>query len=165
VNDVVIRRGGPGDFGPAYAVWRAAETARRGGRPIGPVTEERVRGYRCRPGAFLFVADSAEGLVGMLLATPATSHPRELCVVQMVFVLPERWGRGIGGRLLDAALAEAESRGYERAQLSTHAADPRAAALYAGRGFVRSGSLKVGELGESMARYERLLQDPLGRRV
>ena len=159
MNDVVIRQGEPEDFGPAFAVWRAAETARRGDdRPIGPVTEERVRGYRRRQGAFLFVADLAGSIVGMSLATPATSRPRELCVVQMVFVLPERWGRGIGGRLLDATLAEARSRGYERALLSAHAADPRATSLYAGRGFARSEGLEVGELGEPMARYERLLQ-------
>ena len=160
MNDVVIRQGEPEDFGPAFAVWRAAETARRGDdRPIGPVTEERVRGYRRRQGAFLFVADLAGSIVGMSLATPATSRPRELCVVQMVFVLPERWGRGIGGRLLDATLAEARSRGYERALLSAHAADPRATSLYAGRGFARSEGLEVGELGEPMARYERPLQD------
>ena len=160
MNDAVIREGGPDDFGPAYAVWQAAETSRRGGRAIGPVTERRVRGYGRRPGAFLFVADCGGSVVGMSLASPATSRPRELCVVQMLFVLPDRWGQGIGGRLLDATLAEARSRGYWRAQLSAHAADPRAAALYAGRGFVRSGNLGVGELGEPMARYERPLQGP-----
>ena len=73
----------------------------------------------------------------------------------MVFVLPERWGRRVGGRVLDATLTEAVSRGFECVQLSTHAADPRAAALYASRGFVRTGSPEVGELGEPMARYER----------
>ena len=161
MNDAVIREGRPDDFEPAYAVWRAAETTRRGGRAIGPVTERRVRGYGRRPGVFLFVADSGGELVGMSLATPATSRPRELCVVQMLFVMPERWGRGIGGRLLDATLAEASRRGYEFVQLWAHAADPRAAALYVGRGFVRSGGQEVGEIGEPIVRYERPLQDHL----
>lgn len=160
MNDAVIRKGRLEDLGPALSVWRAAETARRGGQPIGAVTERRVRGYTRRPGAFLFVADCGGEIVGMSLATPATSRPRELCVVQMVFVLPERWGGGIGGRLLDATLAEARSRGYGRAQLWTHAADPRAAALYAGRGFVSSGHPQSGELGEPIVRYERPLQGP-----
>lgn len=158
MNDVVIRDGGPEDFASAFAVWRAAETARRGA-PIGSVTEERVHGYARRTGAFLLVADAAGEVVGMSLATPATSRPRELCVIQMVFVVPERWGGGIGGRLLDATLAEAGSRGYERAQLWTHADDPRAEALYASRGLARSGRRVRGELGGPIMRYARQLRD------
>ncbi len=75
MDDVVIRRGDPEDFGSAFAVWRAAETARRGGGPIELATEGRVRGHRRRPEALLLVADSAGPIVGMPLASPATRGP------------------------------------------------------------------------------------------
>jgi len=70
----------------------------------------------------------------------------------MVFVAPERWG--VGGRLVDALLAEA--RGYDRAQLWTQADNPGARRLYEGRGFRRSGREKD-ELGERILHYERTL--------
>src|SRR5688572_16369242 len=42
-----------------------------------------------------------------------------------LFVLPARWGEGIGSGLLEAALAEMRSRGYRKAQLFTAAANQR----------------------------------------
>ena len=141
-------------------MWRAAETARRGGLPIQPVTEERVRAYARRSGVFLIIADDEiSGVVGMALGTPATSCPAGLCILQMVFVAPGHWGEGIGGRLVDAAVAQARSRGYGRAQLWTHAADSRARRLYEGHGFVDSGRQEIGELGEPIVQYERALRD------
>ena len=78
------------------------------------------------------------------------------CHVSMVFVAPERWGQGIGGRLVDALLAEARARGYDRAQLWTQADNPGAQRLYGGRGFLRSGREKE-DLGEWIFHYERAL--------
>jgi GNAT superfamily N-acetyltransferase len=106
----------------------------------------------------LLVADSAGEVVGMALVTPASSRPAEVvAVVQMVFVAPERWGEGIGGKLVDAALAEARTRGFERAQLWTHADDERARRLYEGRGFVCTGPRMAGESGGPIVLYELLL--------
>ncbi len=97
--EVVVRRGGAEDIEPAFAVWRAAETARRGGPPP-RVSEERVRGYARRARASLLVAEGgAGGLVGMALLTPATSRPDDISVLQMVFVSLKRWSEGVGGRL------------------------------------------------------------------
>ena len=142
---------------PAFAVWRAAETARRGGPPP-PVSEGRVRGYARRARASLFVAEGGTGgVVGMALLTPATSRPADLSVLQMVFVSPERWGEGIGGRLVDAALAEARSGGYGQCQLWARACDERARRLYESRGFRRSGPQETGESGEPIVRYDRPL--------
>jgi GNAT superfamily N-acetyltransferase len=72
------------------------------------------------------------------------------------FVAPERWDQGIGGRLVEAVLAEARARGYDRAQLWTQADNPGAQRLYEGRGFRCSGWEKK-KFGERILHYERTL--------
>ena len=159
---MVIRRGEPADVASAVAVWRAANTARRGGRPVPPEHEARVRGYVGKPDAFLIVADDRGEIVGMALgmqglADDGAGPPLAgLCHVAMVFVSPARWGEGIGGRLVDALLAAAGSRGYDRVQLWTHLDNPRAQHLYERHGFRPTGREKE-ELGESIMHYARSL--------
>ena len=129
-DEPVVRRGRAEDLEPAFALWWRAESARRHGQPPS-VCMERVRAYARRTGALLLVADSAGEVMGMALVTPASSRPAEVAVVQMVFVAPERWGEGIGAKLVAAAVAEARVRGFERAKLWTHAdADERVRRLY-----------------------------------
>jgi ribosomal protein S18 acetylase RimI-like enzyme len=153
---IVVRRGQAEDLEPAFTLWWRAESTRRHGTPPS-ASVERVRGYVRRKGAFLLVADAASEVVGMALVTPANSRPSEVAVVQMVFVTPERWGEGIGGKLLAAALAEAMTRGFERVKLWTHADDERVRRLYEGHGFVRTGARVAGESGEPIVLYERSL--------
>jgi GNAT superfamily N-acetyltransferase len=155
-DGIVVRCGRAEDLEPAFSVWWRAESARRHGPPP-PVSVERVRGYAARAGAFLLVADLASEAVGMALLTPASSSPTEVAVVQMTFVVPERWGGGIGARLVVAALREAKIRGFERAQLWTHADDERVRGLYEGRGFVCTGPRVTGESGEPIVLYKRYL--------
>ena len=76
----------------------------------------------------------------------------------MVFVAPDRWGEGLGGRLVDALLVEVRSRGYQRAQLWTQADNARARRLYEGRGFKASGREKDG-FGERIVHYRRDLPE------
>lgn len=52
-------------------------------------------------------------------------------------------GKGIGGALLDAALAAAPAAGFTRVELEAYASNPAALALYRSRGFVTEGR-KVG---------------------
>ena len=158
-----VRRGGPADLDRAFGVWRAAEEVRRGG-PASPEHGGRVRGHMQNPTAFLFVAEGQEGISGMAVGMPGLADdgagpPVEgLCHVGAVFVAPGRWGEGLGGRLVDAVLSEARSRGYGRAQLWTHADNPRAHRLYGRRGFRRTGREKEDDLGETIVHYERVLQ-------
>ena len=49
------------------------------------------------------------------------------------------------------------SRGYERAQLWTHADNARAQRLYERHGFRRTGREKDDDLGEWIVHYERAL--------
>lgn len=162
MDDVTIRRGEPADVEPAVAVWRAASAARQGGRQVRQESERRVRGYVRKPGAFLLVADAAGEVVGMALGMQGLADDGAgppipgLCHVSMVFVAPDRWGWGIGGRLVDALLAEARSLGYVRAQLWTQSDNAGAQRLYEGRRFRRTGREKD-EFGERIVHYERTL--------
>jgi GNAT superfamily N-acetyltransferase len=139
-----VRAGGPGDTAAALATWEAAQQA-RSGRPVTAEHRERTRRQLRRAGAFLVVADEGGQVVGMAVGMPALADDGAgppvpgHCHVSAVFVRPDRWGGGIGGRLVDAVLAEAAARGYRTAQLWTQAHNERALRLYASRGFVRSG--------------------------
>jgi GNAT superfamily N-acetyltransferase len=110
----------------------------------------------------LLVADDDGRIVGMAVGEQALSNdgtgpPIEgLCHVSMVFVAPERWGEGLGGRLVDALLEEVSGRGYDRAQLWTQNDNARARRLYEHRGFRPSGREKD-ELGERIVHFERAL--------
>ena len=162
MSRMVIRRGGAEDIEPVVAVWLAANTVRREG--LTPRSEQaaRARGHVSNPEAFLLIAEDAGDVVGMALGTQGLADDgsgppvRGLCHVSMVFVAPDRWGGGIGGRLVDAILTEARSRGYDRAQLWTQTENARARRLYEGRGFGTSGRAKE-ESGELIVHYQRAL--------
>ena len=164
MGEVVIRRGEAADVGPAVDVWVTASSARWEGQLPRPEQEARMRGRVGDPGAFLFVAEDAGEVVGMALGEQALSDDGAgppvpgLCHVSMVFVAPERWGEGIGGRLVDALLEEARSRGYRRAQLWTQSDNARARRLYEGRGFRPSGREKE-DFGELLVHYRRALPE------
>ena len=61
------------------------------------------------------------------------------CFLGFLYVAPERWGRGIGGAVLDAVLAEAKRRNQPRIHLLTHAGNARSQRLYRSRGFSPTG--------------------------
>jgi ribosomal protein S18 acetylase RimI-like enzyme len=163
-DDTLIRQGEPADVEPAVAVWLAATAARREGSTPRAEQAARARGHVSNPEAFLLVAEDAGDVVGMALgmqglADDGAGPPvRGLCHVSMVFVAPDYWGRGIGGRLVDALLTEARSRGYDRAQLWTQSDNARARRLYEGRGFVPSGREKH-EFGELIVHFQRALPE------
>ena len=160
--DVVIRSGGPGDVEPAVGVWQAANTQRRGGRPMPPENEARVRAYLSKSDAFLLVAEAAEEVVGMALGMQgvtddgADSPVPGLCYVPMVYVAPGLWGQGVGGRIVDTLLADAHKLGYGRVRLWTQTDNVRAQRLYEGRGFLHTGREETDPvLDERSQQYER----------
>ena len=163
MGEAVIRHGEPADFEPAVAVWLAANSARRKGLKPGAEQAARARGHVSNPEAFLLVAEDAGDVVGMALGTQGLADDgagppvRGLCHVSMVFVAPDYWGIGLGGRLVDALLPEARSRGYDRVQLWTQFDNVRARRLYEGRGFVPSR--KKNDAGERIVHYRRALPE------
>lgn len=90
----------------------------------------------------LFGAFVGGELVGM---TGVVRESREMlrhkATIVSVYVQPERRGLGVGGRLLDVALAHAATLdGVEQLALSVVAGNEPALRLYASRGFVAWGT-------------------------
>lgn len=157
--EFAIRAGHPSDIDAAVAVWKAANTARRGGVNVPPEHESRVRRYLRKPDTFLAVAAADTGVVGMAVGMQALDDDGAgpplpgLCHISAVFVHPGSWGRGVGAQLVRQVLAEGRARGYETFQLWTHADNARAQRLYEGLGFVRSGREKNDDFGERIVHY------------
>ncbi len=132
MGNLIIRSGLPSDHDAAIAVWRTANIVRRGGRPPSAQREAAVRGSVDKPDAFMVIAEEAGEVVGMAVgmqgldADGAGPPIPGYCHITAVFVAPYRWGKGIGGRTVDAVLAEARARNYDYVRLWTHADNERA---------------------------------------
>jgi ribosomal protein S18 acetylase RimI-like enzyme len=160
---MIVRAATSADLEPAMDVWRRAVLARRGGKPLPADAERRARGAFPKPDAFTVVVEDDGALVGVGLAMQGRADDGAgppvagLCHIAMVFVVPERWGLGIGARIVDALLAGARERAYTHVQLWTQADNTRAQRLYAGRGFRASGRQKIDENDERIVHFERAL--------
>lgn len=160
---VTMRRANAVDIEPALAVWRAASTARRGGRPAPIEREASVREAIQRPGGLLLVADDAGHVVGMGLAMQSRDDNGAglpvpgLCFISLIYVVPERWGEGLGTGIVEAVLTEARAGGFGRALLWTHSDNERARRLYEGRGFQHTDREQVDGQGALIVEYERTL--------
>jgi ribosomal protein S18 acetylase RimI-like enzyme len=156
----LVRAGEAADAEAAVAVWKLANTARRGGAPVPAPHEERVRAYLAKGDSLLAVADATGGLVGMALGMQALDDDGAgpplpgRCHISMVFVHPDWWGQGVGKMLMRYLLHAGRDRGYLSYQLWTHAANHRAQRLYEGLGFRRSGREKDDDLDERIVHYE-----------
>jgi GNAT superfamily N-acetyltransferase len=144
---VSIRLGVATDVDAAVSVYERSSLAyHQGDWPNRPVGVARVVARLCDPSSWFLVADEGSELVGMASAEPLRSDERtgsELpggCFLSYLFVVPDRWGQGIGGALLDAALHDARLRGYRRMHLWTEDDNERSHRLYRSRGFAKTGS-------------------------
>jgi ribosomal protein S18 acetylase RimI-like enzyme len=89
--------------------------------------------------AATFVAAAADGtLVGMAVGAPAPDHPDAAGLFGM-WVAPDARGEGIGGALVDAVVAWAESVGYDLIGLGVTTTNTAAIALYERKGFADLG--------------------------
>jgi len=141
----------------ALQVWSAARTA--SGNPPPPARVERVGQKLADPAASLLVGCDGDVVVAMALAEPFRERDGAGPVrpdaghVSMVFVDPERWGRGIGTRLLDALHEEMLAREWRTSSVWTRSENSRARRLYEGRGYGPTGDGKRLR-GEEIVRYE-----------
>jgi GNAT superfamily N-acetyltransferase len=109
-----------------------------------------VRALLADPSSRVFLAEDGPVLVGMALVSPlrgiggtGPAIPGG-AFLNLLYVVPERWGEGIGGLILDEVLAEARRRGCTRIVLWTDEDNERSQRLYARRGFSRTG--QTGEI-------------------
>ncbi|GAA3953196.1 hypothetical protein GCM10023085_39560 [Actinomadura viridis] len=158
---VTIRPGTAADVEGAALLMHLADVERRGPSPLDAGLRERTVARLSDPSTFFCVAETsgvegpvatAAGMSGRLDGGAGAPIPG-LCHISMVAVRPGLWGRGLGGLVVDAVLAEAVRRGYDRAQLFTQTGNPRARALYEGRGFALTGQAGVDDMGDEIVHY------------
>jgi GNAT superfamily N-acetyltransferase len=133
------------DVDAAVACFERSNSARRQGVwPNQAARVEHVRAHLREPGAWLLVATDGPAVVAMASAEALRGEGGAGPVIpggwflSYLFVVPERWGEGIGGAILDAVLAEAKRRAYSRMRL-------RSQRLYRSRGFSPTGRTAGGE--------------------
>lgn len=143
------------------AVFVRSNLVRRGGRLIPPARVEQVAASLRDPATWFLVAEDAGRLIGMASAMPYRTKEGSgvvvpgLCHLDLLFVLPERWGEGIGGAVLDAVVEHARTRGFTRIQLWTHDDNERSHRLYRSRGFTPTGRAKPNDDGSSVGEWAR----------
>lgn len=116
-----------------------------------PWSEASFRQAVDNPGVFFRIAtEGASGpVVGYVVAWFAGGEGE----IANVAVVPSARGRGIGGMLLDAAIAAARDHGAEALYLDVRESNARARALYDSRGFV--------EVGRRRRYYRRPAEDAI----
>jgi putative acetyltransferase len=103
--------------------------------------------YLAPGGAFWVVEDGRGRVVGTCGLWLDPGDPSR-CELRKMYLRPQWRGRGLGGQLLEAALAHAAAAGRRRVELETNRAMTAAIALYQSRGFREIG-------GETCARCDR----------
>ena len=149
---LVIRLGDAADVDAAVSVYERSNLARRQGVwPNKAARVEEVRSHLHDPGSWFLVASEGPALVGMASAEALRGDDGagpvvpDGCFLNLLFVVPERWGEGIGGAILDAVLAEARRRRYSRIHLWTDEDNERSHRLYRRGGFSPTGRTAAGE--------------------
>jgi GNAT superfamily N-acetyltransferase len=144
--------GGAADVETAVAVYERSALARRAGVwPDRAARLEHVGAVLRDTDTWFHLATEDEQPVAMAAAKPLRSDDGAGqpvpggCFLNLIFVVPERLGEGIGGAVLDALLAEARRRGYSHVRLLTHVDNERSHRLYASRGFSLTGRVLGGE--------------------
>ena len=147
MHDVTIRRALAGDLAPASELCARLARQHHEADPDRFFLPERVQeGYagwlareRERPEAIVMVALESERVVGYAYGAVSERDWNLLIdrhgVVHDLFVLDEARGRGTGGRLFDALLAELDALGAPRIVLYTMVGNENAQRLFRARGF------------------------------
>lgn len=150
----LIRLGESADVDAAVSVYERSNLARRQG--VWPGQAARVDHVRERlrdPETWLLVATEGSEMVAVAAAWNLRDQSGSgqvmpgACFLGFLYVVPERWAKGLGGAVLDAVIAEAGRRRQSRIHLLTHADNERAQRLYRSRGFSPTGRSE-GEQGE-----------------
>ena len=91
------------------------------------------------------VADANGEVVGFASVGPNRDDSRE-GEVYAIYVLPDRWGTGVGRELMQSAEAELRAQGYDEAVLWVLEDNPRARRFYEAAGWKADGARKPIEI-------------------
>jgi GNAT superfamily N-acetyltransferase len=88
----------------------------------------------------IFISEFDGRVLGMvmLLFTVSTFMGKKVAILEDLVVSPEWRGKGVGSRLIDAAIAYARNTGFGRITLLTDHDNETAHRFYASRGFTKS---------------------------
>ncbi len=151
MTQIDVQLGTPDDVDAAVSVYERSNLARRHGdwpsqsSRIAEVTASLHAAALHAASWFLIGRDGGEA-VAMALILPFRDRGETGQVIpgtsflSLIYVLPDRWGKAIGGMMLDAVIDEAARRGCHRIYLWTHELqNERAHRLYRSRSFARTG--------------------------
>ena len=140
-------------------LWAAATDARRDELGLRRLSQD-DHAVLHRPGCFGLGLVESGVLVSLAVAMPGLEDNARsrrpipgLAHISSVATLPGRWGKGHGRRVVQGVMSLAKRRGYARAQLWTHAANPISRHLYESIGFAHSGRTMVDDFGEQVVHY------------
>lgn len=107
----------------------------------------RTLGWSDWPRRGVLVAEDDEVLGFAYLGPSRDAAPVFVGEIRSIYVLPARWGAGVGRRLTTAALASLRSAGCTEAQLWVLDTNARAIRFYESAGWRTDGATKAAEIG------------------
>lgn len=115
-------------------------------------TSQKTEALISDPAQFILVSENADGIDGFLRVSFGRDAPVHGCSdteIATFYVQPRHQGKGIGKRLLDAALAHCRSRQVGSVWLTTNAENAPAIAFYLAQGFAHVGEthFRIGDQG------------------
>jgi GNAT superfamily N-acetyltransferase len=163
MTQIDVRLGIPNDVAAAVSVYERSNLARR--HRDWPSRSARVAQVSASlhddTSWFLIGRDGAEAItmahVRAFRAGGGTGHVIPgTSFLNLIYVLPDHWGKGIGGMMLDAVIDEAAHRGGHRIYHWTHELqNERAHRLYQSHRFARTGRTSYDISGKSIGEWLR----------
>lgn len=112
--------------------------------PVAQWRREMTEGLRSpRGSSFTWIAEREGEVCGYcFVAAPGRTEPDDSKLSELVaiYVREASWRRGVGSKLIQAAISRAAERGFEEMFLWTFEANNRAIAFYESHGFRRDGA-------------------------
>lgn len=146
-----------------YREWAPSEWA----PPVpSPADVSRLAGALARTEVWCLVALDAEEAIGHVALSLFTVEnpeppPRGTINLWQLFVRPEWQGQGVATRLMDAAVGEAQQRGFARMRLWTPQGAARSRRFYEREGWVLTGGVhEDSPFGLPLVEYARTLNSP-----
>jgi GNAT superfamily N-acetyltransferase len=172
MTPIDVRLGTGGDVDDAVSVYERSNLARRQGRwlsrsaRVAQVTANLHDATHHATAAWFLIGRDGSEAVGMAHIQPfhadggSGDEIAGAWFLSLIYVLPDRWGKGIGGTMLDAVIDEANRCGCHQIYLWTHERqNERAHRLYRSRGFAPTGRTMHDDegklIGEWCCDYER----------
>jgi GNAT superfamily N-acetyltransferase len=163
MTQIDVRLGNPDDVDAAVSVYERSNLARRHGDwPSRSSRIAKVTVSLHDAASWFLIGRGGAEAVAMALIQPfraggGTGHVIPgTSFLSLIYVLPDHWGKGIGGMMLDVVIDEAARRGCHRIYLWTHERqNERAHRLYRSRRFTPTGRTSYDDSGKPIGEWLR----------